>query len=75
MTPAQREVFLIIDEWWKKNGYGPSLKNIQYLVDKPQSIASIHKKVMALKRMGFCKGEKRRARSVRPSGLRVYQIV
>lgn len=75
MTPAQREVFLAIDGWWKTYGYGPSLKNIQYLLDKPQSLAAIHKKVQALKRMGICKGVKHQARSTRPSGMRVYQII
>jgi SOS-response transcriptional repressor LexA len=75
MTPAQREVFLIIDEWWKMNGYGPSLQNIRDAVERPQSIASIQKKVKALIRLGICKGQKSRARSVRPSGLRVHQII
>ena len=75
MTPAQREVFLIIDEWWKRNGYGPSLQNIRDAVEGPQSIASIQKKVKALIRLGICKGQKSRARSVRPSGLRVHQII
>ncbi len=75
MTPAQREVFLIIDEWWRKFGYGPSLTEIRDQVDKPQSIAAIQKKVKALVRLGICKGQKHRARSVRPSGLRVNKIV
>ena len=28
MSPAQREVFLIVDEWWKKFGFSPSLRDI-----------------------------------------------
>ena len=28
MTPAQREVFLIVDEWWKKYGCSPTLRQI-----------------------------------------------
>ena len=75
MTPAQREGFLIIDEFWRERGYGPSLKEIQAMVDRPQSIAAIQKKVKALIRLGICKGVKSRARSVRPSGLRVNQII
>ena len=74
MTPAQREVFLIIDEYWKRFGHGPSLQNIRDAVERPQSIAAIQKKVKALIRLGICKGQKHRARSVRPSGMRVYQI-
>ncbi|NBW12979.1 MAG: repressor LexA, partial [Caulobacteraceae bacterium] len=28
MTPRQKEVFLVIDEWWKKYGYSPSIDEI-----------------------------------------------
>jgi len=28
MSPAQREVFLIVDEWWKRYGFSPSLRDI-----------------------------------------------
>ena len=28
MTPAQKEVFLVIDEWWKMYGFGPSIQDI-----------------------------------------------
>jgi sulfur relay (sulfurtransferase) DsrC/TusE family protein len=28
MTPAQREVFLIVDEWWKAYGFSPSMRDI-----------------------------------------------
>jgi len=28
MSPAQREVFLIVDEWWKKFGFSPSIRDI-----------------------------------------------
>ena len=30
MTKVQREVFLIVDEWWKEFGYSPSLRDIAY---------------------------------------------
>lgn len=30
MSPAQREVFLIVDEWWKRYGYSPSIRDIAY---------------------------------------------
>ena len=75
LTPAQREVFLIIDEYWKTYGHGPSLRNIADMVEKPQSIAAVQKKVQALIRLGICKGRKNQARSVRPAGMRVYQII
>ena len=28
MSPAQREVFLIVDEWWKRFGFSPSMRDI-----------------------------------------------
>jgi sulfur relay (sulfurtransferase) DsrC/TusE family protein len=28
MSPAQREVFLIVDEWWKAYGFSPSMRDI-----------------------------------------------
>ena len=56
-------------------GYGPSLEEIRDKVERPQSIAAIQKKVKALIRLGICKGQKHRARSVRPSGLRVHKII
>ena len=28
MTPAQREVFLFVDEWWKRFNFSPSLRDI-----------------------------------------------
>ena len=30
MSPAQKEVFLIVDEWWKKFGFSPTLRDIAY---------------------------------------------
>jgi hypothetical protein len=35
----------------------------------------VQKKVQALIRLGICKGRKNQARSVRPAGMRVYQII
>ena len=28
MSPAQKEVFIIVDEWWKKFGFSPTLRQI-----------------------------------------------
>jgi hypothetical protein len=28
MTPVQKEVFLVIDEWWRRYGFGPSIRDI-----------------------------------------------
>ena len=34
MSPAQNEVFLVIDEWWKKYHYAPTLRDIAYVRGK-----------------------------------------
>ena len=31
MTPAQKEIFLIVDEFWKTYGFGPTIDDIMRL--------------------------------------------
>jgi hypothetical protein len=31
MTPKQKEIFLVIDEWWIRYGFGPSIDDIMYI--------------------------------------------
>jgi len=31
MTEAQKEIYLVIDGWWKRYGYGPSIDEIMSL--------------------------------------------
>lgn len=66
MTEAQKEVFLVIDEWWKKFGYGPSLRDIAYLRKKP-GLGSTKKLVDRLVKLGAVKRVDRMGRSVRPT--------
>lgn len=73
MTPAQKEVFLVIDEWWKKFGFGPSIDDVMRLTgDKGRG--NVSRKMKALVDLGICKGVPRRARSIRPSYIRVRDI-
>ena len=65
MTPAQKEVFLVIDEWWKKFGYSPSIKEIAYVRGKV-GIGNTHKMVNKLVKIGAVKKVKGMARSIRP---------
>jgi SOS-response transcriptional repressor LexA len=65
MTEKQRTVFLVIDEWWKKHGYGPSIDDIMYQTgDKGR--ANVQRQIKALCDLGVCKRLPNRARSVRP---------
>lgn len=65
MTPTQKEVFLVIDEFWKKFGYSPSIKDIAYVRGK-MGIGNTHKIVNRLVKLGAVKKVKGMARSIRP---------
>ena len=65
MTPAQKEVFLVIDEFWKKFGYSPSINEIAYVRGK-MGIGNTHKIVNRLVERGAVKKVKGMARSIRP---------
>jgi hypothetical protein len=73
MTEKQRTVFLVIDEFWKEFGYGPSIDDIMYQTgDKGRG--NVHRVVKKLCELGICKRMSRSARSVRPSYLSMRNI-
>lgn len=65
MTPKQSEVFIFIDEWWNRFGFGPSIDDImRFTGDKGRgNVARICKKLCEI---GVCKRLPNRARSIRP---------
>jgi SOS-response transcriptional repressor LexA len=65
MTKVQREVFLIVDEYWKKFGYSPSLRDIAYQRGKT-SLANTMKIVDRLVDLGVLKKQKGSGRTIRP---------
>ena len=73
MTPAQKEIFVVIDELWKKFGFGPSIDDIMRITGE-RSRGNTARKINVLVKLGICKKVKNRARSVRPSYLRVRDI-
>ena len=73
MTDAQREIYQVIDGWWNKFGFGPSIDDIMGITgDKGRG--NVHRVIKILCDTGICKRTKGRARSVRPSYLRVRDI-
>jgi len=64
MSPVQREVFLIIDEWWKKWGCSPTLRQIAEMRGK-SGVGNTKEIVDRLVKLGVLKRLERR-RSVRP---------
>ena len=65
MTPAQREVFLIIDEWWKQNGFGPSIRDICEIRGKG-GMGNTSEIIGRLVKLGVVKKVMGGMRSVRP---------
>jgi SOS-response transcriptional repressor LexA len=73
MTPAQKQIFLIIDEFWNRYGFGPTVDDIVRLTGA-KGRGNIARKMHILIELGVCKGVKGRARSIRPVGLRVRDL-
>ena len=73
MTPAQKQIYVVIDEYWKMYGYGPSIDDVMYLTGE-QGRGNVRRKMWKLVDLGVCKGVKGTARSIRPSYIRIRDI-
>jgi SOS-response transcriptional repressor LexA len=70
MTPVQKEIYMIIETWWKEFGFGPSIDDIMRLTGE-KGRGNVCRKMWALVDLGLCKGIKGRHRSIRPSYMRL----
>ena len=73
MTPAQKDVFLIVDEWWKRYGFSPTLRDIAKQRGK-MGLGNTMEIVDRLVRAGVLKKVPRSARSIRPSYINFRNI-
>ena len=73
MTEKQRTVFLVIDEYWKKFGYGPSIDDIMFHTGD-RGRGNVHRVVKKLCTLGICKRAAHSARSVRPSYISLRNL-
>jgi SOS-response transcriptional repressor LexA len=73
MSPAQKEVFLIIDEYWKNFGYGPTIDDIMRLTGE-KGRGNVARKMKTLIEIGVCKGLTKRSRSIRPAYINLRNI-
>ncbi len=73
MTPAQKEVFLVIDEFWKKYGFAPSIDDVMYITGE-KGRGNVARKMWRLVELGLCKGIKGSFRSIRPKYIRAHHI-
>lgn len=73
MTPAQKEVFLVIDEYWKNFGFGPTIDDVMRITGE-KGRGNVARKMRTLIEIGVCKGVMGRARSIRPAYIRLRDI-
>ena len=73
MTPKQKTIYIIIDEFWRRNGFGPSIDDIMEMTGD-RGRGNVARQMWKLVELGICKGVKSRARSIRPSYLKVRDI-
>lgn len=73
MTPAQKEIFLVIDEFWKKFGFAPSIDDVMYITGE-KGRGNVSRKMWRLVELGLCKGIKGRYRTIRPTYIRARHI-
>jgi SOS-response transcriptional repressor LexA len=73
VTERQAEIFRVIDEWWKKFGYAPSIDNIMFITGD-KSRANVHRMMKRLCDLGVCRRIPNKARSIRPVNLRVRDL-
>lgn len=73
VTEAQKTIYLVIEEYWNRFGYGPSVDDVLFLTGE-KSRSNVSRKMWKLVELGLCKGTRRRARSIRPAYMRVQDI-
>jgi SOS-response transcriptional repressor LexA len=73
MTSRQKDIFLVIDEWWNRFGFGPSIDDVMSITGD-KSRANVHRIMNKLCEIGVCRRTKGRARSVRPVYLKLRNI-
>ena len=74
VTPAQKEIYVVIDEWWKTYGFGPSVQDVMSMTGE-KGAGNVHRKMKKLIELGYCKGLPSRPRTIRPAYLKVRDIV
>jgi SOS-response transcriptional repressor LexA len=73
MTPAQKEIYLVIEQWWAKFGYGPTIDDVMFITGE-KGRGNVARKMRTLIDIGICKGNTRRGRSIRPANLRLRDL-
>jgi SOS-response transcriptional repressor LexA len=73
MTPKERNIFIVVDEWWKEFGYGPSIDDImRNSGDKGRG--NVSRVIKNLCELGALKRLPGKDRSVRPAYINFRNI-
>ena len=70
VTEKQQYIYSIIDAWWNKHGFAPSIQNIMDITGD-KSKGNIHRIIIRLCDLGHCKRLPNTARSIRPSYIKL----
>ena len=73
MTPKQKMIFLCVDEYWKRFGYGPSIDDIMRLTGD-RGRGNVNRVMRKLCDLGVCKRLPNSARSIRPVYINFRRI-
>jgi len=73
MTPRQSDVYAVIEHWWKKFGYAPSIDEIM-MITGDRSRSNVSRIINDLVRLGICKKHPNKRRTVRPSYMRIKDL-
>lgn len=74
MTPRQRDVFIAVDEFWKKFGCSPTIDDIMFVTgDKGRG--NVHRIMRRLCELGICRMIPGRRRTIRPAYVSVKKII
>lgn len=65
MTETQREVFLMVDEWWKRFGFSPTVREIALW--RKKGVSNTQKVIDRLVRIGALKRVDGMQRTLRPT--------
>lgn len=72
MTETQREVFLMVDEFWKARGYAPSVREIAQW--RKRGVSNTQKVIDRLVKIGALKRIEGMQRTLRPTYMRFRDI-
>jgi len=73
MTPAQKEMYMLLDEWWRRYGFGPTIDDVMYVTGR-KSRGGVYRTMKALVKLGVCVHTPKSHRSIRPKSIKLRNL-